>query len=198
VGSVPAKYVNVMNDFVTSPGFVIGISIGIGIAATQACMGIAAWLMPPKPCPNCASPIYQWYHYLSIGSGAGLSLTQAFHFSGTCAKCSPDQAVPNASKAPLGWALVGLVIAAAAGWLWWASTQSSNEPAWYLNRGVSRGKEGDLDGAVADFTKAIDLDPRLALAYFNRGEVLIQKGNFDAAIADFTKAIELNPRNGEA
>ena len=53
---------------------------------------------------------------------------------------------------------------------------------------------GKYDLAIADFTKAIELNPRLALAYLNRGLAYASKGQFDLAITDFTKVIELNPR----
>jgi len=51
-----------------------------------------------------------------------------------------------------------------------------------------------LDKAIADYTKAIELNPKLAGAYLNRGLTWAQKGELDKAIADYTKAIELNPK----
>ena len=56
----------------------------------------------------------------------------------------------------------------------------------------------DLDGAVADQTKAIQLNPDNAGAYYNRGVAKQTKGDFEGAIADYTKAIQLNPDNREA
>ncbi|MEI6687473.1 MAG: tetratricopeptide repeat protein, partial [Planctomycetota bacterium] len=44
--------------------------------------------------------------------------------------------------------------------------------------------------AIADYTKAIELNPNLATAYYNRGIVLKSLGKTEAAIADFTKARE--------
>ena len=54
---------------------------------------------------------------------------------------------------------------------------------------------GDLDGAIADYTKAIELDPNDLDSHNNRGLARQAKGDFDGAIADHTKAIELNPRD---
>ena len=39
----------------------------------------------------------------------------------------------------------------------------------YYNRGNAKDDKGDLDGAIADYNRAIELDPKLAIAYNNRG-----------------------------
>jgi tetratricopeptide (TPR) repeat protein len=57
--------------------------------------------------------------------------------------------------------------------------------------------KGDLDGALADFNKAIELNARLAYAYNNRGLVKETKGDLVGALADLTKALELKPGNVE-
>ena len=41
--------------------------------------------------------------------------------------------------------------------------------AGYLSRGNARWQKGDLEGAIADYTKAIELDPNSADGYYNRG-----------------------------
>ena len=46
--------------------------------------------------------------------------------------------------------------------------------------------------AIADFTKALELDPDLVAAYNFRGKAYSDQRKFDEAIADFTKAIELD------
>jgi lipoprotein NlpI len=50
-----------------------------------------------------------------------------------------------------------------------------------------------LDGAIEDFTKAIQLKPGYAAAYYNRGTLEQLKGEVGCAIMDYTKAIELEP-----
>lgn len=50
------------------------------------------------------------------------------------------------------------------------------------------------DLAVADFTKAIELDPNYLVAYYNRGVAYFDLGQYDVAILDFTKAMELGLR----
>jgi len=61
-----------------------------------------------------------------------------------------------------------------------------------LNRGLSKNAKGDLDGAIADFTHAIDKNPTLAEFYSGRGAVWFRKREYDKAIADLDQAIKYN------
>ena len=63
----------------------------------------------------------------------------------------------------------------------------------YYNRGNAYDKKGEVDRAVADFTKAIKLYPNSAAAYNNRGLAYKKKGDKEQAIGDFRKALEINP-----
>ena len=63
-----------------------------------------------------------------------------------------------------------------------------------LDRAAQKLAANDFDGASADATKAIELEPGLALAWRVRGHVRGCKGDFDGTIADETRAIELDPR----
>lgn len=72
------------------------------------------------------------------------------------------------------------------------------EAAVHLNRGVEKFQNGDFDGAIADYSKAIELKPNDALGYYNRGIAKNAKKDSDGAIADYDKAIELNPKHAEA
>src|SRR5690242_7067332 len=70
----------------------------------------------------------------------------------------------------------------------------------YNNRGVTRRSQGDIEGAIEDFTKAISLKgiPMiLAAAYNNRANALLSKNDVEGALADYTKAIELQPTDYE-
>ena len=63
----------------------------------------------------------------------------------------------------------------------------------YFNSGLLKQKLKDYDGAIADFSKAISLNPNDKEAYYNRGNSKLDLENYYEAIADYTKAIELNP-----
>ncbi len=53
--------------------------------------------------------------------------------------------------------------------------------------------KGNLDQAIADLTKAIELDPKYADAYYNRGFAHRSKGLKQAAINDFETYLRLEP-----
>jgi tetratricopeptide (TPR) repeat protein len=67
----------------------------------------------------------------------------------------------------------------------------------FVNRGSARGFNGDVNGAIADFGHAVELDPKLASAIYDRGIARLQKDDFDGAIADLNRAIELNPTTAD-
>jgi len=68
----------------------------------------------------------------------------------------------------------------------------------HYNRGISYAIKGDFDRAIADYDKAIKLNPKDADVYYNRGNAYQRKGQHDRAIADYDKAIKLNPKYAEA
>jgi tetratricopeptide (TPR) repeat protein len=65
----------------------------------------------------------------------------------------------------------------------------------YNNRGTVRSAKGDNDRAIADYDKAIELDPSYAHAYYNRGRTWKNKGDYGRAMADYNKSIELAPKD---
>ncbi|MCX6243620.1 MAG: tetratricopeptide repeat protein [Bacteroidetes bacterium] len=62
----------------------------------------------------------------------------------------------------------------------------------YSNRGIAYTQEGQWDNALADFTKAIAVDPKYPVSFANRGMVYGNLGRVEDAISDFTKAIEID------
>jgi len=54
-------------------------------------------------------------------------------------------------------------------------------------------EETEFDRAMADFTKAIELNPGYAEAYYGRGMIYQQRGQEEKAEADATQAFKLNP-----
>jgi tetratricopeptide (TPR) repeat protein len=67
-------------------------------------------------------------------------------------------------------------------------------PIAYHNRGSALQLKGELDRAIADFDKAIELKPDYASAYNRRGLVYAAKGDYAHALADVTRADELAPK----
>ena len=56
-----------------------------------------------------------------------------------------------------------------------------------------------FDKALADYNKAVQLEPKNAWSYINRGNFYRDNlEDYDKALADFTKAINLDPKNGYA
>lgn len=68
----------------------------------------------------------------------------------------------------------------------------------YTNRGGVREREGELEAAIADYTRAVRIHPGYALAYYNRGTARQKTGDLDGALADLGVAIELNPQDPQA
>jgi tetratricopeptide (TPR) repeat protein len=68
----------------------------------------------------------------------------------------------------------------------------------YYNRGISYYGMKQWDKAIADYTKAIELDPQYTDAYYNRGVSWDNAGEWEKAIADYSKAIELDPGYSKA
>src|SRR5258708_10334382 len=85
--------------------------------------------------------------------------------------------------------LLGLLLVV----VWPVQGQTPSTATDYVNRGIEKVKKGDPNGAIADFTKAIEIDPRYTSAYLNRGIERARKGDRDGAIADYTKAVEIDP-----
>lgn len=58
--------------------------------------------------------------------------------------------------------------------------------------------KGDPQQAVKDYTRALELDPKMAEGYANRGYVLNDLKQADKAARDFQTALKLEPNFGEA
>jgi tetratricopeptide (TPR) repeat protein len=63
----------------------------------------------------------------------------------------------------------------------------------YSERGSKYFHEKNFDGAIADFTETIKIEPDNPFAYYKRGLSYTNKKEFDLAINDFTEAIRLEP-----
>ena len=95
-----------------------------------------------------------------------------------------------------------LLCLASAGWLAGAlalsAPQASAEP-WngaansYVHHGVMLARQGDWQGALADFDAALTADPSLAAAHVDRGFVLLRVGDPRTALDEADTAVRLAP-----
>ena len=67
--------------------------------------------------------------------------------------------------------------------------------AQYFKSGFDKFEAKDYYGAIADYTKAIELDPNYRSAYKNRGISKENLGDLKGACADWKKAAALGHKN---
>lgn len=73
--------------------------------------------------------------------------------------------------------------------------QSPQLADFYNQRGTLYANKNDSAHALADFSKALELDPACAAAYDNRAAVLGLQKDLASALADMEKAVELDTMN---
>jgi Tfp pilus assembly protein PilF len=77
-----------------------------------------------------------------------------------------------------------------------ADQVDDTHPAWaFFNRATSFLTAGDLDNALINLNKAIQLDPNYADAYYDRGVVYFGQHEYDKALADYDKALQLSAQS---
>lgn len=62
----------------------------------------------------------------------------------------------------------------------------------HIKRGNFLHDRGDLEGAIAEFDRAIAINPNQPFYHFNRGNARKDKREFDFAISDYNKAISID------
>ena len=73
--------------------------------------------------------------------------------------------------------------------------QTSQE---YFKKGMAKKDRKNYKGAMADFNKAIELNPQFAEALLGRAIVKAHWDNYQGAIADCSKAIEIDSLSADA
>ena len=63
--------------------------------------------------------------------------------------------------------------------------------------GLVLSESGQLDEAIAQYRKAVGINPNFAIGRYNLGNALSQNGDLDAAIVQYQKAIEIKPTYAE-
>lgn len=62
----------------------------------------------------------------------------------------------------------------------------------YNNRGIAKVGKGDLDGAIADYNLAAELDPKFAIAYADRGISHFSSRHWSEALKNFNHFFDLS------
>ena len=65
----------------------------------------------------------------------------------------------------------------------------------HFTAGVYLRAQERLQEAIAEYDKAIELDPGFATAYLNRGNIFALLGQYQRALQDYDKAIRLDPQS---
>ena len=99
-------------------------------------------------------------------------------------------------RVALGLGLLAGGAALAAGIAWMKTSSSTARRLVEAARGEVGA--GQLDAAFADLSRAIELDPTLAIAWAERAAVRHERDDYDGELADATRAIELDPRIARA
>lgn len=67
----------------------------------------------------------------------------------------------------------------------------------YRHRGLSHAENGDYDKALADYDRALQLDPKDAVALTNRGNIYRDDEEYERALADYDAALQFAPDDGD-
>jgi len=68
----------------------------------------------------------------------------------------------------------------------------------WLDKGQYLANSKDYEGAVVNYNRAIELDPKSAWAHIYRASSKMMLADFYGALSDYDKAIELDPKNATA
>lgn len=78
-----------------------------------------------------------------------------------------------------------------------STTPPETEQEWF-NLGMQQASQGDLEGAIASWDKALEINPSLAQGWQNRGSALGNLGRLNEAIDSFDRVIYLNAEDVQA
>lgn len=73
-------------------------------------------------------------------------------------------------------------------------TQHELEAEQHFGVAIAKQDAADIEGAIAEYTEAIRINPQYHKAYYNRGLAYYRRGDLDNALADYSEAIRLEPQ----
>ena len=82
----------------------------------------------------------------------------------------------------------------------YTATLQKNPGCWmaHYNLGIVLSEQGEPDGAIDHYRRAVELRPDYAEAHYNLGRLLVEKGEAEDAIAHYERAAAINPNDAEA
>jgi tetratricopeptide (TPR) repeat protein len=82
----------------------------------------------------------------------------------------------------------------------WRATLATNPNSWlaHNNLGIRYAQAGRMEEELAEYQKAVELDPDYAEAHNNLGNSFARRGRAEEAIAEYEKAVALHPRMSTA
>lgn len=78
------------------------------------------------------------------------------------------------------------------------ATPTPPDSNFYKSRADVNALKGDYTGALADYTKSLELKPDNAAVLFSRGQTYFNLKSYELSVADFTKTVEINPKDSMA
>jgi tetratricopeptide (TPR) repeat protein len=73
--------------------------------------------------------------------------------------------------------------------------RNRRSPKAYLDRGDFLIEEGQIENAIANFDRALELDPKQWRGLVGRARVWVRRGEFQKAIDDSTAALAIDPHD---
>jgi tetratricopeptide (TPR) repeat protein len=81
---------------------------------------------------------------------------------------------------------------------WFSKSESSGVAKEHFRKGMELAHNERWSEAIAQFSKAVDLNPSFTEALLKRGSAYCSNGQFDEAIEDFSKVLSINSTLPEA
>lgn len=63
------------------------------------------------------------------------------------------------------------------------------------NLGLEKARQGDLAGAIKEFSRALKVNPQFTDAYYKRAVTRFDCGDFEGAIEDYNQVLQMHPDN---